>query len=114
MAHEEVDQQIVNLQIGRDRAIGMAEHVAPGRQGISVACLRTAGEDKPVRRDLKAKLRSVITGHLERGGNLIGDRDGYVLTGLGLADHQIAFIVLHVGPAEPRQFARARPGQQSG
>jgi hypothetical protein len=69
---------------------------------------------QPVRRDLKAKLRSVITGHLEGGGNLIADRDDDILTGLGLPDHQVAFVVLHIGPAEPRQFARPRSGQVIG
>ena len=56
--------------------------------------LRTAREDKRIRFKHVAKLLCVIMGQPERTGNLVGDRDDDVLTSLGLADHQIPFVVL--------------------
>src|SRR5450432_1185455 len=111
MSHQKMDQQIVNAKIGGNGAIGMAEHIAPGWQSFPGADLRAAGEDKAVRLNRKAKLRSVIASHLEGGGNLFGDRDGYVMPGLGLADHEVTFVVLHISPAEPGKLARACAGQ---
>jgi hypothetical protein len=65
----------------------MPEHVAPGWQSFSCADLRAAGKDKAVRLNREAKLRSIIASHQEGGGNLFGDRDGYIMPGLGFPDH---------------------------
>jgi len=104
MPHQEVDQEVINAKIGGNGAIGMTKHVAPGRQRVPVTDLRAAGEDKPVRLDLISKLLSVIAGHLQAGGNLVADRDDDILPGLGLADHQIPFVVLHIGTPIPRKI----------
>src|SRR3954453_21133862 len=111
MPHQEVNKEVVNAKISGNGAIGMAEHGGPGGQSFPGADLRAAGEDKAVRLTRKAKLRSVIASHLKGGANLFGDRDGYVMPRLGLADHKVTFVVLHVGPAEPGKLARTCASQ---
>jgi len=100
-----------NAKIGGNGSIRVSQHIPTGRQSLPSADLRAAGEDKAARPNRKAKLLSVVTGHLERGGNLFRDRDGYVMPSLGLADHEVTFVVLHIGPAEPGKLARACAGQ---
>src|SRR6478735_6298151 len=105
MPHEKVRYQIVNLQIGADCSVRVAELVSARWQRLPCANLGAAGEYEVGYLDLVMTFVCGFASHPQHRHDLRARGQHDILASLRGRDREALLIVPHVAPAQPCALA---------